>query len=233
MATNPARSTEFLPLLSRGKHRRPRDGACVMEYASYLAGEKWSDHPACTHSLLGELARQVNDFISDDARQELIEFVPDMIGLTGTDLRIDLSVAARAALTALPIVAEERQRTMAVAILTCERLTAELDGRPGAPLSPEATEALALAPEAAKWARHYTRNLSISQKAFRRRMAPAIVRYAVQGIGRACVSNPDTLLRDLLFGAIEDCRAQLTTGSTSVCPVPEAIVTGVAVSPPR
>lgn len=204
-----------------------------MEYTSYLAGEKWGDHPACTHSLLGELARQVNDFISDDARQALLELVPDLIGLTGNDLRIDVRVATRAALTALPIVAEERQRTMAVAILTCARLAADLDGRPGAPLSPEAGDALALAPEAAVWARHYTRNLSISHTAFRRRMAPAIVRYAVQGIARACVPNPDERLHDLLVGAIEDCRAQLTAGRTSVCPAPEAIVTGVATNPPR
>ena len=100
MSTGRGHSTEFLPLLSRGKHRRPRQGACVMEYASYLAGEKWSDHPACTHPLLAELARQVNDFTSDDARQALVELVPDMIGLTGSDLRIDLRIALRAARTA-------------------------------------------------------------------------------------------------------------------------------------
>ena len=193
-------------MLSRGKHRRPRSGACVMEYASYLAGEKWSDHPACTHPLLGELARQVNDFISDEARQALVELVPDMIGLTGADLGIDLRVALRAARTALPVVAEERQQIMATGILTCERLLADLEGCPGAPLSQESSDALALAPEAATWARRYTRNLSISQRAFRRQTTPTIVRYAVQGIARACIPNPDSLLHDLLVGAIGDCN---------------------------
>ena len=43
---------DLLPVLSRGKHRNPRKGACFMELASYLAGERWSDHPACTHPLL-------------------------------------------------------------------------------------------------------------------------------------------------------------------------------------
>ena len=43
---------ELVPVLSRGKHRNPRRGACFMELASYLAGERWSDHPACTHPLL-------------------------------------------------------------------------------------------------------------------------------------------------------------------------------------
>ncbi len=180
-----------------------------MEYASYLAGEKWSDHPACTHPLLGELARQVNDFISDEARQALVGLVPDMIGLTGSDLHIDLRIALRAARTALPVVAEGRQQIMAVAVLTCERLLAGLDGCPGAPLSQESSDPLALAPEAPTWARHYTRNLSISHRAFHRQTAPTIVRYAVQGIARACIPDPESLLHDLLVGAIEDCRTWL------------------------
>jgi len=177
-----------------------------MEYASYLAGEKWSDHPACTHPLLGELARQVNDFMSDDARQALVELVPDIIGLTGADLRIDLRIALRAARTALPVAPDARQLMMAAAVLTCERLLADLNGCPGAPLSQESSDALALAPAAATWARRYTPGRSISQRAFRRQAAPTIVRYAVQGIAHACVPNPDALLHDLLVGAIEDAR---------------------------
>lgn len=205
MSTN--RSMQFLPLLSRGRHRRPRNGACLMEFASYLAGERWSDHPACTHPLLSELARQVNDFISDDARQQLGPLVPDLVGLTGTDPRIDLRITLRAARTALPVVAEERQRVMAVAILTCERLAAELDAAQDAPMSRESREALELAPMAAAWASSYSRNLSISRRAFHRHAAPTVVRYAVQGIAHACIPDPDALLHELLAGAIEDCKA--------------------------
>jgi len=58
---------ELVPVLSRGKHRNPRKGACFMEMASYLAGEPWSDHPACTHPLLAAMARGVNDLLDDDA----------------------------------------------------------------------------------------------------------------------------------------------------------------------
>ena len=47
----------LLPVLSRGKHRNPRKGACFMEFASLLAGERWSDHPACTHPLLAAVAQ--------------------------------------------------------------------------------------------------------------------------------------------------------------------------------
>jgi hypothetical protein len=32
----------------------PGQGAYFMELASLLAGEQWSDHPACTHLLLTE-----------------------------------------------------------------------------------------------------------------------------------------------------------------------------------
>ena len=35
-----------IPVLSRGRHRTPRRGACFMELASVLAGERWSDHPS-------------------------------------------------------------------------------------------------------------------------------------------------------------------------------------------
>ena len=219
MFTARARSTEFLPVLSRGRHRRPRSGACLMEYASYLAGERWTDHPACTHPLLAELARQVNDFTSDAGRQALIELVPDMIGVTGTGIRIDLSVALRAARTALPIAAEECQRIMAVGILTCERLLADLEGASGNPLTPESRNALALAPSAAEWASGFTRRLKISRSAFRRETAPTIVRYAVQGIAHACVPHRDAELHDLLAAAIADCKsvdtAARTTGTAS------------------
>lgn len=177
-----------------------------MEYASFLAGEKWSDRPPCTHPLLAELARQVNDFISDENRQTLIEFVPDMIGLTGTDLRIDLRIALRAARLALPVVAQERQQMMAVAVLTCERMLADMDGRPEAPLSHESNEALDRAPEAAAWARRFSRNVSVSKRMLRRAAAPTIVRYAVQGVAYACMPDPDALLHDMLVGAIADCK---------------------------
>ena len=55
--------TDAPPL--RGSHRSPRRGACFMEFASYLAGERWSDHPACTDPVLASLARGVNDNLTD------------------------------------------------------------------------------------------------------------------------------------------------------------------------
>jgi hypothetical protein len=207
MATQQPQSVDFVPLLSRGKHRSPRKGACFMEFASYLAGEAWSDHPPCTHPLLASLARQVNDRISDTWRQRLTGLVPDVIGLIGTDLRIDVMIARRAALTALPVVAEERQRILAEALVNCERMLATMDDSPGRPLSEECRHVLAHVPGAAAWARRYARENPIPKRVFRRQTAPAIVAISVNGVAQACVADPDRLLHDLLVGAIRDCRA--------------------------
>jgi len=86
-------------------------------------------------------------------------------------------------------------------------LLAELDGRPGAPLSPESAAALDQVPKASAWARHFTSNITISRRAFRRTAAPTIVRFAVQGTAHACIADPDALLREMLVGAIADCKA--------------------------
>src|SRR5204862_8259532 len=77
-----ARVPDLVPVLSRGRHRSPRKGACFMELASFMAGERWSDHPACTHPLLAALARQVNDATRDGARHLLAPLIPDVVGLT-------------------------------------------------------------------------------------------------------------------------------------------------------
>lgn len=78
-----------LPSLSPGRHRRASDGACVMEYVSVLAGEKFSDRPRCTHPALALLARLVNDRIDDDAvRSRLALLAPGFIGTNTRDLRV-------------------------------------------------------------------------------------------------------------------------------------------------
>ncbi|HJW58990.1 MAG TPA: hypothetical protein VJ931_05105, partial [Actinomycetota bacterium] len=184
----------MLPILSRGKHRSPRKGACFMEFASLLAGERWSDHPACTHPLLATVARHVNDHTSDPGRARLAELIPSVIGLTGEDLHIDARIALGSARLALPVVAAERQGVLAVAVLSCERVLAELDGRPADALEAPSRAALAKAPQAAQWASRFAgraRAITVSAKQFRRQAAPTIVRNAVAGIAQACVPDPD------------------------------------------
>jgi hypothetical protein len=196
---------ELIPILSRGKHRSPRKGACFMELASYLAGERWSDHPACTHPLLALVARDVNDYTSKAGRARLAGLIPSVIGLTGEDLHIDARIALRCARAALPVAAAERQQTMALSVLACERILAGLDGRPPGWLEEQTRQALAQVPHAAHWARSLTRDTPISAKVFRQHTAPAAVHAAAEGIARACVPQPDEMLRDLLIGAIGEC----------------------------
>jgi hypothetical protein len=70
-----------LPLLRRGQHLNPEQGACFMEYASLLAGLGFSDHPRCTHPLLAHVARLVNDALTDENRQRIAPLVPDVISV--------------------------------------------------------------------------------------------------------------------------------------------------------
>jgi hypothetical protein len=197
----------LLPMLSRGEHRSPRTGACFMEFASLLAGERWSDHPACTHPLLAAVARHVNDHTSDAGRQRLADLIPSVIGLTGDDLHIDARIALGAATMALPVVAADRQRVMAVSVLSCDRILAKLDGRAVGALEEQSRLALAEVPQAAEWAYQFTSWVRPSTKGFRRQAAPTIVQDAVEGIAQACVPDADGMLRDLLVQAIDVCAA--------------------------
>lgn len=76
-----------VPALSSGRHAHPQEGGCFMEIAALLAGERFTDHPDCTHPLLAEVARQVNDRIGDARRQELLERIPAVIGTSEQDPR--------------------------------------------------------------------------------------------------------------------------------------------------
>jgi hypothetical protein len=216
MSDHDVQPPDLLPILSPGKHRNPRTGACFMELASLLAGERWSDHPACTHPLLAAVARHVNDHTSDAGRQRLTELIPSVIGLTGEDLHIDARIALRSAIMALPVVAAERQPIMAVSVLACERVLAELDGRAVGALEEQSRLALAEVPQAAEWAYQFTSGVRPSHKGFRQQAAPTIVQDAVQGIAQACIPDADGMLHDLLVQAIDVCAAWVRRDRTAV-----------------
>lgn len=76
---------DFMPVLSRGAHAAPDQGACIMEFASFLAGEEWTDHPKCVNSTLAAIARGINDRLSNDERQELLPLLPRLMGTTALD----------------------------------------------------------------------------------------------------------------------------------------------------
>lgn len=66
-------------VLEHGKHEA--DGAyCVMEAVAYLAGEPWSDHPQCASKVLTEWAIWLNDSGTHEQRQQLVPFIPELVG---------------------------------------------------------------------------------------------------------------------------------------------------------
>ena len=204
--TRQQNTPDLVPVLSRGRHRNPRQGACFMEMASYLAGERWSDHPACTHRLLAALARMVNDAVGDSERSRLTPLIPAVIGLTSTDVRVDARLALRCATAALPIASQARQNILAVGVLTSERVLAGLDGRPRSDLSAASREVLERVPLARQWARDFTGHARVSIRTYRRTAAPNIVAVSVQGIAEAAAPDPDGRLVDLLTSAIAETR---------------------------
>ncbi|WP_258726969.1 hypothetical protein [Cellulomonas sp. NS3] len=197
---------DWVPMLSRGRHRRPTKGACFMELASFLAGERWSDHPACTHALLATLARTVNDQMSDGGRQRLLPLVPSVIGLTSEDREVDVRLALWCATSALPVVAEETQRVLAVGILAAERRLAEIEGRTDGVLTERSARALADVPLAAEWARRFSLGLTTSAAGFHETGAPSIVCCSVLGVADACVPDTEDRMLAMLAAGIEIVR---------------------------
>lgn len=194
---------DILPMLGRGKHRNPRKGACFMELASFLAGERWSDSPACTHPLLAHLARLVNDLSDDADRPLLAPLIPSVIGLRSTDQRWDHALTLLAAARALPVAAESHQRALAVGILTTERLLAAYEGRPEGTMTAQSREALDSVPLVEPWARAF---LARTGSAGSRHPGAAVLECATLGIASACVADPGQRLRALLTDAIALCE---------------------------
>jgi hypothetical protein len=70
-----------MPLLSRGKHRNPSQGACFMEFTSVLAGGPFTDDPPCVDGELAAVLRGANDKLSDADRPLLLPLLGRAIGL--------------------------------------------------------------------------------------------------------------------------------------------------------
>ena len=213
-----------VPVLSRGRHRSPRRGACFMEFASFLAGERWSDHPYCTHPLLAELARDVNDLVGDEERQKLVRLIPLVVGRLGDErtwLALPVAVAAEPILE----VPQQTQRVLAAGLLRAEQLGAE-----GGPhldeTAREARAALDLVPEAAAWAEQFQVRFEgprITPRIWSTQCAPTLLRCAADGIRRSGTPDPDPRLRALLETAIAACPAvDVSPVGTSASPAPAA-----------
>lgn len=208
---------DSLPILSRGKHRSPRRGACFMEMASVLAGETWSDHPRCTHPLLARLARLVNDYTSDDSRSRLAVLIPSVVGLRGDGLAWSVDLTATVALDAIPDVPEPLQRALAVGLIRSEEMAALL--APGEVTQTELVRRAAdLAPGPMAWARGFAAGSVATPRQFERRSAPHVMLCAVRGLADGCVSDPDARMRALLQAAIDTAERLEERSVTVIAP---------------
>lgn len=175
-----------------------------MEFASYLAGERWSDHPACTHGTLAHLARLVNDRTGEAGRARLTPLIPSVVGLTTDDPLLDVLLTLRAASAALPIAAEDRQRSQAVGIRAALRALGERDREFVAEWRELAESALRTAPAADAWAIHFSEQVGPGRPDMTVRQCRHIVTLAVDGIADACCDDPDERLVALLTDAVSD-----------------------------
>jgi hypothetical protein len=66
--------------LSKGKHSSAESGACVMELASMLGGEPFSDHPRSVCPVIGSFLRAYNDAIDERRRQDLYAYAAKVVG---------------------------------------------------------------------------------------------------------------------------------------------------------
>ncbi|MCY7412423.1 MAG: hypothetical protein LH471_05210 [Salinibacterium sp.] len=173
-----------------------------MEFASYLAGERWSDHPECTHPQVASLARDVNDLVSDEYRNGLAPLIHRVVGLRSDDPHLSVVIAVRAAHAALPIASMDRQRAIAAALL------ALVEQVPVPRFATLIDEALEFAPDAAQWARRNRGRMNLGTISIEER-ASAIIHCATVGIALACVDDADSRLTALLEQAIGDAELLL------------------------
>ena len=70
--------------LDHGSHNEFEEGHCSMEVVSWLAGEGFTDAPACASPVLTRYTIRLNDRWGPERRQTLAPYLPRMVG-TGND----------------------------------------------------------------------------------------------------------------------------------------------------
>lgn len=71
--------------LSGGSHKNAEDGVCAMEAVAWLEGLPHSDRPKCTCPVIAAYVRNLNDYMSDDDRQQLVPYLPRLVGTVSKD----------------------------------------------------------------------------------------------------------------------------------------------------
>jgi hypothetical protein len=73
-------TTHQTVVLGKGRHDSPDRGACVMELASMLAGERFSDHPDSVCPVIAGFLRGYNDLLPEGEQDELYAYATRVVG---------------------------------------------------------------------------------------------------------------------------------------------------------
>jgi hypothetical protein len=68
--------------LAKGRHDSPDRGVCVMELASMLAGERFTDHPRGVCPVIAGFLRSYNDLLPDGQQDEMYAYASLVVGTT-------------------------------------------------------------------------------------------------------------------------------------------------------
>ena len=177
-----------------------------MEYASFLAGEKFSDHPSCTHPMLAAMARNVNDAVSDEARRRLVPLVSRVVGLVGADPLVEPTLTVLAATTAMPVASFEHQKVLAVGLIRSEQELETFTDRDVSHLLDLTDDGLNHCSSATAWAQRFVERPWGRGQDFTR-AAPHVVNLAILSISGSPAA--DDLLCTLLEKAVDECEALL------------------------
>ena len=78
--------------LGVGRHDRPGAIVCVMELASMIAGERFTDRPSSVCPIIGSILRMYNDNLDDGRRGDLYRYAAEAVGTRG-DYKLQLDRA--------------------------------------------------------------------------------------------------------------------------------------------
>jgi hypothetical protein len=71
-------------VLRKGRHDSPDRGACVIELASMLAGERFSDRPKSVCPVIAGFLRGYNDLLPDGEEAELYAYAARVVGTSSS-----------------------------------------------------------------------------------------------------------------------------------------------------
>jgi hypothetical protein len=200
------RVPDSMPVLTRGKHRKPRNGACLMEYVSVLAGDAFTDAPPCTDPTLAAIARAVNDYSGDEMRQRLAVLASDLTVAGPLPTSIQQAMGRRCLLSALPYSSGSRRRVLAVALLGLERAAAgSTKGYSPDDVSLDTEFALIGCDTAVREAVERLEVLPVDLDQHHRRGLAAAIELAVATIAEEA-TDADELLYRLLVSCLDDHR---------------------------